>query len=101
MADCPADGTAAASTGLPFEEERRITHESLENHYRRQLDEPIPILGDITPRQATKTAKGREKVVAWLKRLENQLASHEPSGPMAGYDVAWLWEELGVTDLRK
>ena len=101
MAGRPAGGTAAASSGLPPEEERRIIHESLESHYRKQLDEPIPMLGDITPRQATKTAKGREKLVAWLKRLENHLAKHEPSGPMAGYDAAWLWEELGVADRRK
>ena len=101
MADRPADGTSAASSGFPPEEERHIIHASLESHYRKQLDEPIPMLGDITPRQAAKTAKGREKLVAWLKRLENHMAKHEPSGPMADYDVAWLWEELGVSDLRR
>jgi hypothetical protein len=95
-ADRPTVGKAAASTGLPPEEERRITHESLDRHYRNQLDEPIPALGDVTPRQATKSAQGREKLVAWLKRLENHMAQHEPPGPMADYDVAWLWEELGI-----
>jgi hypothetical protein len=59
------------------------------------------MLGNVTPRKAAKTAGGREKLVAWLKRLENQMAQHGSSEPMAGYDVAWLWEELGVADLRK
>ena len=101
MADRLADRTDAASSDIPPEEERRTVHETLDRHYRKQLDEPIPTLGNVTPRTAAKTAGGREKLVAWLKRLENHSAKHEPSVPMAGYDVAWLWEELGVADLRK
>ena len=101
MADRVADRTATVSSIIPPEEARRIIHENLDRHYRKQLDEPIPMLGNVTPRKAVKTARGREKLVAWLKRLENQMAQHESSEPMAGYDVAWLWEELGVADLRK
>ncbi len=101
MAGRPIVGKAAASSDLPPEDERRVIHESLDRHYRKQLDEPIPMLGDVTPRQAAKSAEGREKLVAWLKRLENHMAQHEPTEPMADYDVAWLWEELGVADLRK
>jgi uncharacterized phage protein gp47/JayE len=100
MADRVANRTAAVSS-VPPEEARRIIHENLDRHYRKQLDEPIPMLGNVTPRKAAKTAAGREKLVAWLKRLENQMAQHESSEPMASYDVAWLWEELGVADLRK
>jgi hypothetical protein len=101
MADRVADRTAAVTSVIPPEEARRIIHENLDSHYRKQLDEPIPMLGNVTPRKAAKTAGGREKLVAWLKRLENQMAQHESSEPMAGYDVAWLWEELGVAELRK
>jgi hypothetical protein len=101
MADQVADRTAAVSSVIPPEEARRIIHKNLDRHYRKQLDEPIPMLGNVTPRKAAKTAGGREKLVAWLKRLEKQMAQHESSEPMAGYDVAWLWEELGVADLRK
>ena len=101
MADRSAGKTAEASSDIPPEEKRRITHESLERHYRQQLDESIPALGNITPRQAAKSAERRQKLVAWLKRLENHLAQHEPAEPMAGYDVKWMWEELGVDDFRK
>jgi hypothetical protein len=31
------------------------------------LDEPIPSLGNQSPRKAAKTGKGREKVIGWLK----------------------------------
>ena len=95
-----ADEANALSSNIPAEEQRRIVHESMDNFYRKQLDEPIPALGDISPRQATKSAKGREKLVAWLKRLENIVARHKPPEPMAGYDTSWLWKELGIEDRR-
>lgn len=56
---------------LPPDELKHVVHQRLTDHYRRTLDEPIPALGDRSPRQAAKTAKGREKVVDWLKMLEN------------------------------
>jgi hypothetical protein len=101
MADQAADTTADVSSDLPPDEQRRIVHESLDRYYREQLDEPIPALGDLSPRQAMKSAEGREKVVAWLKRLENHVARHKPPEPMADYDTKWLWQELGLKDLRK
>ena len=65
------------------------------------LDEPVPALGNISPRRAAKSAKGREKLVAWLKLLENHTARHDPADPMASYDLSWIWRELDVADLRK
>jgi hypothetical protein len=88
------------SLGLSPEEERRIVHAGLDRHYARMLDSPVPILGNIRPCEAAKTAEGRDKLVAWLKYLENCSAKHDPSEPMANYDFAWLWAKLGVTDLR-
>ena len=98
--DDKADDSAVALSDIPPEEQRRIVHESMDNYYRDQLDEPIPALGDISPRQAMKSAKGRDKLVAWLKRLENIVARHKPPEPMAGYDTSWLWKELGIEDRR-
>ena len=65
------------------------------------LDEPVPMLGNITPRRAAKSAKGREKLVAWLKFLENGAARHGSGSPMADLDLTWMWEELGVANLRR
>ena len=63
---------------LPPDEERSIVHQALTDHFRKTLDEPIPALGNQTPRKAVKTAKGRKKVIAWLKMLENQSAQQRP-----------------------
>jgi hypothetical protein len=101
MANRPAKRTKGASSSIPPEEERRIVQASLDAHYREQLDEPVPMLGDITPRQAAATAGGRKKLAAWLKLLENSMGGHRAPDPMAGYDMAWLWEELKVTHLRR
>ena len=94
-------GTAPKPSGLTPEEERQAVHAALDQHYRRQLDEPVPALGNISPRRAARSAKGREKLVAWLKLLENHTAKHDPADPMASYDLSWLWRELDIADLRK
>ena len=86
---------------LPPDEERSIVHQVLTDHFRKTLDEPIPALGNQTPRKAVKTAKGRKKGIAWLKMLENQSAQQRPEDPMGAYDFTWLWRELGVGDERR
>jgi hypothetical protein len=91
----------SSSLGLSQEEERRIVHAGLDRHYARMLDIPVPVLGNIRPCDAAKTAEGRDKLVAWLKYLENRSAQHDPSEPMANYDFAWLWTKLGVSGLRR
>ena len=60
------------------------------------------MLGNQTPRQAAKSAAGRQKVAEWLKYLENQSAKQPNSAdPMATYSFEWMWHELGVVDLRQ
>jgi hypothetical protein len=101
MAEHRMRGSAPVSSGLPPDVERRLIHAQLDAHYRQQLDKPIPALGDISPHKAAETAKGREKIASWLKFLENRAAQQDPGDPMADYDLTWIWEELGVADLRK
>src|SRR5215469_8837668 len=73
---------------------------TLDKHYRETLDQPVGILGDITPRVAAKTKKGREKLVAWLKFLENQSArDRERDDPMRLYDFSWMWTERSVVPI--
>jgi hypothetical protein len=77
-------------------------HDGLDRHYRDLLDQPIPALGNKSPRAAVKTAKGRAKVVDWLKTLENHTAKFAGSNDeMATHNFRWLWTELGVNELRR
>ncbi|GAN54783.1 hypothetical protein [Tanticharoenia sakaeratensis] len=88
--------------GLSPEDEARLIGEVMERHYRQVLGEIVPALGNLTPRQAARTAAGRENLVAWLKSLENN-AARVGAGQrgMAAYDFTWMWHELGVAKLRK
>jgi hypothetical protein len=100
-ANQPTDEGPALASGLSPEEESALIHETLERHYRGLLDEPVPMLGDVSPRKAAKTKKGREKLVACLKLIENGNAQQKADSPMARYDVTWMWEELGIAHLRR
>jgi hypothetical protein len=96
------DSAPTAKLNLSEEERRTIIHQGLDRHYRDLLDQPIPVLGNKSPRAAVKTAKGRARVVDWLKTVENhtaQMAGHNDE--MATYDFGWLWTELGVNELRR
>lgn len=81
-------------------EMQRIAHEMTDRHYREVCDKPVPALGGKSPRQMARTKAGRVKLAEWLKYIENNTAS-SGNGQMAGYSFAWIWDELGVADLRK
>jgi hypothetical protein len=87
---------------IPEEERCAIIHDQMDRHYRGVLDEPVPSLGDETPRAAVKTESGRVKVAQWLKMMENQTAkSGEHNSAMASYNFDWLWTDLGISELRR
>lgn len=96
-----ASGRRPPSSGLAPDEERAIIQQHMGEHYRKLLDQPIPSLGDVSPRSAVRSAKGREKVVAWLKMLENGSAKRPAGDPIGDYDFTWMWRELGLTELRR
>ncbi len=75
------------------EQERAIVKDMMDTHYRRVLRQRIPWLGDKTPRIALRTKSGRQKVIEWLKIIDN-------GARRQGYDVGWMWEELGLAEER-
>lgn len=99
-ADQRRDGPGEAADEIPPEIARQLMRDHLDKHYRETLDAPIPALGGKSPRQAVRTAAGREKVIDWLKMLENRSSGHG-EGPIAEYDFGWMWGELGLQDHRK
>jgi hypothetical protein len=101
MATRPIEKSKKLSSGLSPDEERAVLQANLDRYYMNLLDEPVPMLGNMTPRRAAKSAKGREKLMTWLKLLENGAARHASNSPMAGYDLRWMWNELGIAHLRR
>jgi hypothetical protein len=99
---------ASRDTGEPQEldiseeEKCAIIHDQMDRHYRSVLDEPVPALGGSTPRAAVETDDGRAMVVEWLKLMENSTArAGKQNSAMASYSFVWLWEELGLGQLRR
>jgi hypothetical protein len=94
-------GDTEASPQVPPEIAKVVIHEHLDRHYRDTLDQPIPALGNVSPREAVRSAPGRAKVVDWLKYMENHAAkTGGGADPIASYDFRWIWRELGVADRR-
>ena len=93
------DADAPRPVDLSEEEQRAIVHDYLDRHYRDTLDQPVPSLGNKSPRAAVKTKSGRAKVADWLKMMENRTAKSD--GAMASYSFDWMWTELGIAELRR
>ncbi len=101
-AERPRKGAETSPSNILQEVAEQSIHEYLDRHYLETLDQPVKMLGNKTPRQAAKTAAGRQKVADWLKCLENQTAKQpDPTHPMATYSFGWMWKELGIHDLRR
>jgi hypothetical protein len=64
-------------------------------HWRNWLDEKIPALRNRTPRQASRTPEGRERLEALLQSFAVQDDAHGPT-PFSA-DVAALRKELGLS----
>ncbi len=77
-----------------------IINNTLDQHYRQCLDEPIPALDNKTPRQCAKSKKGREKVIEWLKHLENNELRRAAGKGQEPYDSSWMWDELKLAKYR-
>ena len=101
-AAAPRDGVPTTAPPIPPEVQAELVHDMLDRQYRSLLDEPVPMLGNLTPRAAARSARGRRSLATWLKYLENRSSqSPDPDDPMATYDFTWLWRELRVEHLRR
>jgi hypothetical protein len=79
---------------------REAVLDLLTAHYERWLDEPVPLLGDITPRAASADRALRERVAGLIEGLERLYEKALGEGD-AAYDPTWMWEELQLDDLAR
>jgi hypothetical protein len=80
---------------IPLEEQRKVLGEFYEQHYRKWLDEPVPALGNRTPRDAARLKTVRPKLITLLKDFESHTERQRRAGEIA-YDFSWMWAELGL-----
>jgi len=60
----------------------------------------VPMLDGKSPQQAVRSAKGRIAAANWLKGFEQNTARLPADDPMRDYDFGWMWDKLGIADLR-
>jgi hypothetical protein len=78
----------------PPPEVQEAIREMLRQHHESWVDEPVPALGGMTPRQAAATSTRRHDPELLPKDIE-----HHPSRSPAWQrqDLSWLRRELGLT----
>ena len=87
-----AELEAPAIEGTP--EGRAFVEELNRRHWQAWLDDKVPALGNVTPRQAATTPLGRER----LEALLSEFAWRQDASPgnLMRVDVDWIRRQLGL-----
>lgn len=72
-----------------------IARELRQEHMRNWVDDSIPALGGLTPREAAKSKSGRRKLALLLKDIEHD---EQALPPEERIDVGQLRERLGIAE---
>jgi hypothetical protein len=80
---------------IPPEVQAELLGKYYEDYYRKWLDQPIPALGNRTPRHAARLKTVRPKLIQLLKHFESLSERQRRRGETA-YDFSWMWNELGI-----
>ncbi len=84
-----------AEGDIPPDVRAQLVGEFMERHYRAWPDQPLPALGNRTPRAAAKLASARPKLIALLKEME-VMAERDRRAGRPAYDFRGMWVELGL-----
>ncbi len=77
-------------------EQREESEAALERFYEEWLDLPVPMLDNLSPRQAIQHSELRPRVVLLLKEITYNMESKRAPG-QAAPNADRLWKELGLT----
>ena len=89
-------GRAGTSPNLPPADLTEMMTQFVRSHYAHWADEPIPALGDKTPRQAITTPSGLERVKGLLRLYEAGEADQAKDQGREAVSYQFLWDALGV-----
>ena len=60
---CGRGETGPSPQQVPAEIAQAVIHSHMDRHYRETLDKPVAVLGNVSPREAVRSAGGRTRVV--------------------------------------
>ncbi len=71
-----------------------------QQHYQQFLEEPVPALNGLTPRQAARKPELRGCLIAFMKdHLDSVARQNSENG--TNVDLDWVLKELGLEELRR
>jgi len=93
--DRPADDRGSR---VPIEVERELVGRMYQDHYTEFLNDPVPALEGMTPREAARDPAMRPRLIELMKLHVHQV---EEVSRRKGVDlrIGWVLEELGLTEL--
>lgn len=84
---------------IPPDVQQQLLQQFHEQHYRHFLDEPVPMLDGISPRQASKSPAVRPKLIELMKLHINGLETRAKKDGVR-LDISWVLDELGLEELK-
>ncbi len=82
-----AAGRKPAEPEVPEAEQQRAVQQLMEAHYRKWVDEPLPMFAGRSPRQMAKVDPDAVSRSIW------EICNGPPG---VRYDASWMYDELGV-----
>ncbi len=91
--------TPEPSAEISPEIEEQMMEQFYRKHYKAFLDEPVPMIDNLTPRKAALVPGMRPKLIELIKGHMNQIDNLRIE---KGYDINidWIIDELGLDELR-
>jgi hypothetical protein len=83
-----------------MEDVGEVMQEVFRSHYKKFLDEKIPALDHMTPREAAQRPEMRDRLVTLMKNHLQMMDGHSKKDGRR-YDIGWVLDELGLSELRK
>lgn len=82
--------------GAPIPVPTEVMQQILESHYKDWAEDHIPALDGRTPREAVRTAEGREAVIGLLKLYEEGEARTARNEGREPASLQFLWDAVGL-----
>jgi hypothetical protein len=92
----PTANSSGVPEGMDPEAVAGIIENAIRRSYARWADEPIPALGNHTPRQAIQSATGLERVKGLLRSYEDGEAQQAAQQGRREISYQFLWDALGL-----
>lgn len=98
-ADPEGDDGGNSHDDIPLDTKRTVIRKYHESHYRRFLDDPVPMLENKSPRQAARERGMRPKLIELMKLHIHGIDQRNRREDL-GLDMEWVLDELGLEELK-